>query len=368
MAEPTEPERFETQTDASSTSSADGQDVGPSDSLGSHVNDTQHVGDGHDDGHDRPANIVIPKPPAVYVEPPMTQAHPPIFYIPIPSPGDPLPLIPTKAFVVGPVAPITAKSTSLLDHATQSTLDVQQTGPKQVTQRASGSARDQTDSDVDIPAVHVKPRDSDVDIPVSTTQPAVGKPVPSKPKSRGVFRSYLDVDSNTPVPAPGRVIWSSTDVVPKSVFLTGRMEPLNTFPPVAFGGYTSAIPGSAPKSNSGWTSCGAPAIPVATPSQPCTGWLAPGIPKPPPPPLRQPAGHFVAPVMTPTSSVGCGLPVSPFQTPSSVQFTTPRVIPEPKSHDVQSLLRPRALFQNPNSPVQPDANTAVTGADLQQMQ
>ena len=109
--EPTEPERFETQTDASPTSIGDGQDVGPLDSLGSHLNDTQLVEVGPDVGHsDLPEHTVIPPPPAVYVEPPMTQAHPPIFYIPIPSPGDPLPLIPTKAFVVGPVAPITAKS------------------------------------------------------------------------------------------------------------------------------------------------------------------------------------------------------------------------------------------------------------------
>ena len=84
--EPTEPERSETETDASSTSSGDGQDVGPPDS------------------HDTPV---------VYVEPPLTQAHPPIFYIPIPSPGDPVPLIPTKAFVVGPVEPIPAKPKSV---------------------------------------------------------------------------------------------------------------------------------------------------------------------------------------------------------------------------------------------------------------
>ena len=128
--EPTEPERFETQTDASPTSIGDGQDVGPLDSLGSHLNDTQLVDAGPDVGQ------VIPQPPAVYVEPPMTQAHPPIFYIPIPSPGDPLPLIPTKAFVVGPVAPITAKSVSLSNHAIQSTIDAQQTEPKQLTQRA----------------------------------------------------------------------------------------------------------------------------------------------------------------------------------------------------------------------------------------
>ena len=95
--EPTEPERFETQTDASPTSIGDGQDVGPLDSTESHLHDNQVVNIGHDVGQ------VIPQPPAVYVEPPMTKAHPPIFYIPIPSPGDPLPLIPTKAFVVGPV-------------------------------------------------------------------------------------------------------------------------------------------------------------------------------------------------------------------------------------------------------------------------
>ena len=319
--EPTEPESSETQTDASPTSIGDGQDVGPLDSQGRN----QLVETGPDVGH-------VIQPPAVYVEPPMTQAHPPIFYIPIPSPGDPLPLIPTKAFVVRPVAPITAKSVFLSDHAIQSTMEAQQT---------------------------------DVDIPVVTPQPVAGKPIPSKP--RQVAKSCFDVDSKTPVPAPGRVIWSSTDVVvPKSVFLTGRMEPLNTFPPVAFGEYTSAVPGSAPKSHSGWTSCGAQVFPAVTP-QPSTGWLAPGIPKPPPQP-SQPAVHVAPPIGTPTpiSGMGCGHQGSPFQTPSSVQLTTPRVIPEPKSLDVQSLLRPRVLFPNPTSPTKTDESTTATGAVPQQ--
>ena len=355
--EPTEPERFETQTDVSPTSIGDGQDVGPLD-----LNDNQVVNIGDDVGQ------VIPQPPAVYVEPPLTKTHPPIFYVPIPSPGDPLPLIPTKAFVVGPVAPIVPvpKSVFLSAHATQSTFADQQTGPKQLTPHASASAKDQTDSDVDIPAVHVRSHDSDADIPVMTPQPVVGKPVPSKP--RGVAKSCFDVDSKTPVPAPGRVIWSSTDdVVPKSVFLTGRMEPLNPFPPVAFGGYTSAVPGSAPKSHSGWTSCGAQVPPAVIP-HPCTGWLAPGIPKPPPPPLQQHAVHVAPPIGTPTpiSGMGSGHSGSPFQTPSSVHLTTPRVIPEPKSLDVQSMLRPRVLFPNPTSP-QPDPTMSVTGS-AQQMQ
>ena len=41
-----EPDRFETRTDTSFTSIGDGQDVGPPDSPGSHVTDTQHDGDG----------------------------------------------------------------------------------------------------------------------------------------------------------------------------------------------------------------------------------------------------------------------------------------------------------------------------------
>ena len=154
--EPTEPERSETETDASSTSSGDGQDVGPPDS------------------HDTPV---------VYVEPPLTQAHPPIFYIPIPSPGDPVPLIPTKAFVVGPVEPIPAKPKSvfLSDYAIQSTSVDQQTGPNQTTQQVSGSAQDQTDSDVEIPTIPARSPNDDVDIPVLTRQPVIGKPVPVPP-------------------------------------------------------------------------------------------------------------------------------------------------------------------------------------------
>ena len=64
--------------------------------------------------------------------------------------------------------------------------------------------------------------------------------------------------------------------------------------------------------------------------------------------------------------MGCGHQGSPFQTPSSVQLTTPRVIPEPKSLDVQSLLRPRVLFQNPTSPTKTDETTTVTGVVPQQ--
>ena len=340
--EPTEPERSETETDASSTSSGDGQDVGPPDS------------------HDTPV---------VYVEPPLTQAHPPIFYIPIPSPGDPVPLIPTKAFVVGPVEPIPAKPKSvfLSDYAIQSTSVDQQTGPNQATQQVSGSAQDQTDSDVEIPTIPARSPNDDVDIPVLTRQPVIGKPVPVPPKPRGVAKSCFDVDSKTPVPAPGRVIWSSTDiVVPRSVFMTGHMAPLNTFPHVAFGEFSSAVPGSAPKSHSGWTSCGAQAIPMATPP-PSTGWFAPGIPNPPPPPLHQPAVHVPPPIGTPTPISGKGSGQgSPFQTPSSVHLTTPRVIPEPQSTDVQFELQPRVLFPNPTN--QPDANMTLTGPDPQQTQ
>ena len=136
---------------------------------------------------------------------------------------------------------------------------------------------------------------------------------------------------------------------------------LNTFPHVAFGEYTNAVPGSTPKSHGGWT--GGVQIPMPIPP-PITGWRAPGIPHPPP----LPAVHVGPPIGTPTSTPGAvlfgppigspspipsavhvGPPIgtptqisgqesshgSPFQTPSSVQFTTPRVIPGPRSLNVQ---------------------------------
>ena len=83
--EPTEPERYLTETDDVSESST---------SSGGDVQVT----------------------PTVHVEPPLTRTQPPIFYIPIPSPGDPVPLIPTKAFVVRQ-----PKSVFLSDFAVQST-------------------------------------------------------------------------------------------------------------------------------------------------------------------------------------------------------------------------------------------------------
>ena len=103
--------------------------------------------------------------------PPLTKTQPPIFYIPIPSPGDPVPLIPTKAFVVRQ-----PKSVFLSDFAVQSTSTGEPTEPNQVTQKASGSGQVQTDSDVDISTVPVRSPNDDVDIPVLHRPPAVGKP------------------------------------------------------------------------------------------------------------------------------------------------------------------------------------------------
>ena len=87
---------------------------------------------------------------------------------------------------------------------------------------------------------------------------------------------------------------------------------------------------------------------------------------PPPRPSGAPA---ITQVRTPISGTGCGPQLSPFQTPSSVQFTTPRAIPGPTACPaVQSSFRPRVLFQNSDSPVQPAANNDGTGTDTQQTQ
>ena len=324
--QPTEPERSatETETDVSSTSS--GGDSGPQDRSANQDVDGQNVGPG--------------ETPEVYVEPPLTKAQPPIFYIPLPSPGDPvpLPLIPSKAFVVGPplgnpVQPLPAVSKSvfrLSDLATQSTIVDEQTQP-------------QTDSDVDITAIPVRSVNQDVDIP-GPTQPTMGKPIPVYSRPRRIVKSCIDVDSNTPVPAPGRIIWSSTDdeeVFPKSVFAVNQFPP--QFPHVAFGAYVSAVPGSVPKSRG---------IPMAIPP-PITGWRAPGIPNPPPPP----AVHVGPTISGHESSQG-----SPFQTPSSIQFTTPRVIRGPQPVDASTGLQPRALFQTQTD--QP--NQAVVETDERQ--
>ena len=207
--EPTEPERYLTETDDVSESS------------------TSSGGD-------------VQVAPTVHVEPPLTRTQPPIFYIPIPSPGDPVPLIPTKAFVVRQ-----PKSVFLSDFAVQSTPTGEPIEPNQVTQQASGSGQVLTDSEVDISTVPVRSPNDDVDIPVMHRPPAVGKPVPTSSRPQRIVKSSFDVDSKTPVPALGRVIWSSTDVVvPKSVFMPGGVGSLNTFPHVAFGEYTNAVPGS----------------------------------------------------------------------------------------------------------------------------
>ena len=198
--EPAEPERYLTETDDVSESS---------------TSTTSSGGD-------------VQVTPMVHVEPPLTKTQPPIFYIPIPSPGDPVPLIPTKAFVVRQ-----PKSVFLSDFAVQST-STGEPEPNQVTQKASGSGQGLTDSDVDISTVPVRSPNDDVDIPVLRQAPTVGKPVPSVRPQR-IAKSSFDVDSKTPVPALGRVIWSSTDVViPKSVFMPS-VAGLNTFPHVACG-------------------------------------------------------------------------------------------------------------------------------------
>ena len=64
---------------------------------------------------------------------------------------------------------------------------------------------------------------------------------------------------------------------------------------------------------------------------------------------------------------GCSQ-LSPVQTPSSVDFTTPRAIPGPKpSSVVQQPIRPRVLFENVESDVQQaQRQTDVTGLDTQQ--
>ena len=193
--EPTEPERYQTETDDVSQSS------------------TSSGGDVH-------------AAPQVQVEPPLTKTQPPIFYIPIPSPGDPVPLIPTKPFV-------RPKSVFLSDFAVQSTLTDEPTEPNQGTEQPSGSGQVQTDSDVDITTFPVRSMTADVDIPVLSQPPAVGKQVPTSVRPQRIAKSSFDVDSNTPVPALGRVIWSSTDV-PKSVFMP-NVQSVNVYPPVAFG-------------------------------------------------------------------------------------------------------------------------------------
>ena len=199
--EPTEPERYQTETDDVSQSS------------------TSSGGD-------------VPAAPQVQVEPPLTKTQPPIFYIPIPSPGDPVPLIPTKPFV-------RPKSVFLSDFAVQSTLTGEPTEPNQGTDQPSGSGQALTDSDVDITTFPVRPMGDDVDIPVLSQPPAVGKPVPSSVRPQRIAKSSFDVDSKTPVPALGRVIWSSTDV-PKSVFMP-NVQSAHVYPPVAFGEFTNAV-------------------------------------------------------------------------------------------------------------------------------
>ena len=161
-----------------------------------------------------------------------------------------------------------------------------------------------TDSDVDITTFPVRSMRDDVDIPVLSQPPAVGKPVPTLVRSQRIAKSSFDVDSKTPVPALGRVIWSSTDVViPKSVFMP-NVEGVNMYPPVAFGEFTNAVPGTAPKSQGGWSS--GVQIPMPIPP-PITGWRAPGIPHPPPLPAV-PVGQPHAPVGLPC---GCLLYTSP---------------------------------------------------------
>ena len=340
--EPTEPERYQTETDDVSESS------------------TSSGGD-------------VQVAPQVHVEPPLTKTQPPIFYIPIPSPGDPVPLIPTKAFVVRQ-----PKSVFLSDFAVQSTSTGEPTEPNQVTQKASGSGQVLTDSDVDISTVPVRSPNDDVDIPVLRQPPTIGKQVPTSMRPQRIAKSSFDVDSKTPVPALGRVIWSSTDVViPKSVFMP-NIAGVHMYPPVAFGEFTNAVPGTAPKSQGGWS--GSAQIPMPIPP-PITGWRAPGIPHPPPLPAAPAGPPFGTPTPTPGPAlvgppIGSYPPVpsavhlgpsmetptripgqesnegSPFQTPSSIQFTSPRVIPGPRPLNIQPEMQPRVLFQT--STIQPN--------------
>ena len=172
-------ERFETRTNTSWTSTADEQDVRSQDSP--RTNETDDTSQsGSQQGHG--PQLVENEPPLVLVEPPITAARPPIIYIPIPSPGDPQPLIPSRPFTIGPVAPLPTRTIpkpsghSLLTHATQSVSDTQQrTGPQRLTQTvlfvvpeirpsatASGSNMDvnvpsEQESDVDIPVVNPRP-------------------------------------------------------------------------------------------------------------------------------------------------------------------------------------------------------------------
>ena len=339
--EPSEPERYQTETDdVSQSSTSSGGDV--------------QAGDD------------ILAGPQVQVEPPLTMTQPHIFYIPVPSPGDPVPLIPTKPFV-------RPKSVFLSDFAVQSTITDEPTEPNQGREQPSGSGQIQTDSDVDISTLPVRPTTADVDIPVLRQPPAVGKQVPTPVRPPRIAKSSFDVDSNTPVPALGRVLWSSTDV-PKSVFMP-CVPSVNVFPPVAFGEFINAVPGTAPKSQTGWFSNPTP-MPIPPP---ITGWRAPGIPHPPPLPavpagIHQrmvglpsestftPGHAFVGqPIANPSMvrAVDAGVNIvtptrmmdqassegTPYQTPSSIQFTTPRVIPGPRVVNIQPNVQPRVLFQ-----------------------
>ena len=91
--------------------------------------------------------------------------------------------------------------------------------------------------------------------------------------------------------------------------------------------------------------------PIGTPT-PTPGAVLVGPPIGSPTPIPS-AVHVGPSIGTPTQISGQeSSHGSPFQTPSSVQFTTPRAIPGPRSLNVQPEMQPRVLFQT--STIQPN--------------